>query len=121
MRKPVVYSPSRRPSAGSAVGAGEAPVSEPLVPAVPKPRWRDRLASPRAGWLLSAGLMATLIGVLAWQASRPASLPLTQKTIDDAVLRSLSTQVLPSPAARAAAVLRPPRVRGASYGRHHPE
>ncbi|MBA4195772.1 MAG: peptidase S1 [Comamonadaceae bacterium] len=116
MRKPVVYSPSRRPSAGSAVGAGEAPVSEPLVPAVPKPRWRDRLASPRAGWLLSAGLMATLIGVLAWQASRPASLPLTQKTIDDAVLRSLSTQVLPSPAARAAEVIRPAVVRVQSYG-----
>ncbi len=115
MRKPVVYSPSRRPSAGPAVAID--PPGTPQAEPVPAPRraWRERLASPRAGWLLSASLMAVLAGVLVWQASRPAPLQLTQKTIDEAVLRSLSTQVLPSPAARAAEVIRPAVVRVQSY------
>ncbi|WP_302175873.1 S1C family serine protease [uncultured Hydrogenophaga sp.] len=115
MRKPAVYSPSRRPSAAPAVAVAS-PGTPPAEPApASRSAWRERLASPRAGWLLSAGLMAVLAGVLVWQASRPAPLQLTQKTIDEAVLRSLSTQVLPSPAARAAEVIRPAVVRVQSY------
>ncbi len=117
MRKPVVYSPSRRSTAATAV-AGEAPVASQVGPVqAPRAAWRERLASPRTGWLVSASLMAVLAGVLVWQVSRPEPLPLTQKAIDQAVLRSLSTQVLPSQAARAAEVIRPAVVRVQSYGR----
>ncbi|MGC4366203.1 S1C family serine protease [Hydrogenophaga sp. R2] len=114
MRKPAVYSPSRRPSAASAVAA--APVEPAEATPVSRPPWRERWRSPRTGWLLSAGLAAALVGLLVWQASRPAPLALTQKAIDQAVLRSLSTQVLPSQAARAAEVIRPAVVRVQSYG-----
>lgn len=115
MRKPAVYSPSRRPSAAPAVAV--APVEPGAAAAQARPSWRERWRSPRAGWMLSAGLAATLAGVLVWQVSRPEPLPLTQKAIDQAVLRSLSTQVLPSQAARAAEVIRPAVVRVQSYGR----
>lgn len=115
MRKPAVYSPSRRPSAAPAVPA--APVPPAAVAPTARAGWRERWRSPRAGWALSAGLALALAGVLVWQAGRPAAVPLTQKAIDEAVLRSLSTQVLPSQAARAAEVIRPAVVRVQSYGR----
>lgn len=119
MRKPVVYSPSRRPSAGSAaaVGAAESPVPGGMAPApVARAGWRERWRSPRAGWAFSALLLLLLLGVWFRQSGQTPTVPLTQKAIDEAVLRSLSTQVLPSPAARAAEIIRPAVVRVQSYG-----
>lgn len=118
MRKPVVYSPSRRPAVSAA--AAEAPPvqpvqSPPTAPPAFRARWRSLWASPRAGWGLAGVLMAALLLLVLWPFARPAAPALTQKTIDEAVLRSLTTQVLPSPSARAAEVIRPAVVRVQSY------
>lgn len=115
MRRPVVYSPSRRPAVAPAVAPDPVVATAPVPPGVRR-RWRERLLGPRAGWVLSGGLLAALAGVLVWQAGHPAGPALTQKAIDEAVLRSLTTQVLPSPAARAAEAIRPAVVRVQSYG-----
>lgn len=54
-------------------------------------------------------------GVSWWQGNGAGARPLSQKDIDDAVLRTLSTRALPSPAARAAEVVRPSVVRVEAY------
>ena len=46
----------------------------------------------------------------------PGQPPLTQKDIDAAVLRTLQTATLPSPAAKAADIIRPSVVRVVGYG-----
>jgi len=123
MPKTAKYSPSRRPAGpgGAAVGPGTpadpAPAAEP---AVRVGRWRSALArgaaNPRFMWaailLLSAALAAVLV-------LRPpgAGAPLTQKDIDAAVLRTMSTQVMPSAAARAAEKIRPSVVHVLSFGK----
>jgi len=71
----------------------------------------DRLKLPL--WVAVGGLFALLL--VYWHASLTPSLrPLTQKDIDAAVLRTLKTKTLPSPAAKAYEVIRPSvvRVRG---------
>jgi S1-C subfamily serine protease len=114
MRQPVVYSPSRRPATPPAVADRPGDGSASGGPAVPA-RWRRWRAHPKSGWWLSALLAAVVVGGAGWQASRPTGPVLTQKAIDEAVLRTLSTQVLPSPSARAAEVIRPAVVRVQSY------
>jgi S1-C subfamily serine protease len=66
-------------------------------------------------WLVIA-LLALACAVLVWQRS-PAAAPLTQKDIDAAVLRTLTTQALPSATARAAALVGPSVVRVVALGR----
>jgi S1-C subfamily serine protease len=62
--------------------------------------------------LLSALLLASV-----WQRGPGSGQALTQKDIDAAVLRTLSTQNIPSAAARAAEKIRPSVVRVMSYSR----
>lgn len=119
MRKTPLYSRSVR--AGPAPPMAGADVPEPAV-ALPEParpaRWRERLAraavNPRLTWSAWLLLLALLGGVW-WQQSVRAPKPLTQKDIDAAVLRTLTTQNLPSRAARAAEKIRPAVVRVVSY------
>ena len=74
-------------------------------------KFNDRLKLPL--WVAAGGLFALLL--VFWHASlTPSPRRLTQKDIDAAVLRTLETKTLPSPAAKAYEVIRPSvvRVRG---------
>ena len=111
MRKPALYSRSVRVA--------------PAVPAAPEPqaapepaRWRQALGraavTPRVMWAALA-LLASLLLASQWQQQRNAPRALTQKDIDAAVLRTFTTQNLPSRAARAADKIRPAVVRVVAY------
>ncbi|WP_439115462.1 S1C family serine protease [Hydrogenophaga sp.] len=114
MRKPALYSRSARAT------VVVAPV--PAVAAVgpPKPLLGHRLAragnSPRVLWGAMALLGMLLAGVLL--RGPGAASGLTQKDIDAAVLRTLTTQNLPSVAARAAEQIRPSVVRVVSLAKN---
>ena len=121
MRKPPLYSRSARTGPAPEVerADGPAPSAAPSSPDhMARRRWRGRLAraavSPRVTWSAWLLLLALLGGVW-WQQSARAPKPLTQKDIDAAVLRTLTTQNLPSRAARAAEKIRPAVVRVVSY------
>ncbi len=115
MRKPALYSRSRPPAAAlpAAPSASQPPVEPPRV----RP-WRAALAraavNPRVMWAALALLGALLLASVL-QRGPLGPKALTQKDIDAAVLRTLSTQNLPSPAARAAEKIRPAVVRVKSY------
>jgi S1-C subfamily serine protease len=121
MRKPALYSPSTRPVVPQA-GAHGMPPPEPAADApVKKPRrWRANAAraaaSPRVMWSALA-LLAALLATSVWHNRAHGPQALTQKDIDAAVLRTLTTQNMPSPAARAAEKIRPAVVRVMSYGK----
>ncbi len=127
MRKPALYSPSSRAGVSqhdAVVRPGE-PVAGVAVEA-PKPSTRmgrlraasSRAAStPRVMWSAMA-LLAALLAASVWQGGVNGSQALTQKDIDAAVLRTLTTQNLPSRAARAAEKIRPAVVRVMSYGKN---
>lgn len=125
MRKPALYSPSRRAGISQATVGADEPVS---AEAVEEPRRAGRLvrlraalaraaASPRVMWSAMA-LLAALLAASVWQAGALGPKALTQKDIDAAVLRTLTTQNLPSRAARAAEKIRPAVVRVMSYGKN---
>ncbi len=119
MRKSAKYSPSRR----TAPVEVEAPAAETVPPAPERPRrrWRAAVArtatQPRLMWAAIALLSVALIAMV-WQQQRGGAAALTQKDIDAAVLRTLTTQVMPSPTARAAEKIRPSVVRVLSYGKN---
>jgi S1-C subfamily serine protease len=127
MRKPALYSRTVRRSAersaleGAALTAPaqpepEAPGAAPLETG--RRPWRKRLAqawvNPRWMWAAMALLSALLLASV-WQNRLHGPRALTQKDIDAAVLRTLSTQNLPSAAARAAEKIRPSVVRVMSF------
>jgi S1-C subfamily serine protease len=129
MRKPALYSRSVR--AGTppvAVHAGAAPATPPLATApgraserARRRRWRAAIAravtDPRALWAALAVLLVAL-AVSVWQLRAHTPRALTQDDIDAAVLHTLTTQSLPSVAARAAEKIRPSVVRVESYARN---
>ncbi|MEW6481029.1 MAG: trypsin-like peptidase domain-containing protein [Pseudomonadota bacterium] len=123
MRKPALY--SRTPRTGPLTGV---PVvrDEPARPeatGAPSTRssWRQRMGraatDPRVMWA-SLLLLSVALGVSLWQGRVGAGQALTQKDVDAAVLRTLTTQVLPSPAARAAEKVRPSVVRVEAFARN---
>jgi len=120
MRQSAKYSPSRRaaPAEQAAPIAAEAS-SGPAASERPPRRWlaavARQLTQQRLLWAAVALLSAALIASVWQQRQVPAAL--TQKDIDAAVLRTLTTQVMPSPAARAAEKVRPAVVRVLSYGK----
>ena len=116
MRKPALYSSSRRSRdllasmASVAEGDPGQPEGAPVAPLRRSSRWRRWGRSPRVMWSAMA-LLAVLLGV-SWYGPFASRAPaLTQKDIDAAVLRTLTTQVLPSATARAAEKIRPSVVR----------
>ena len=121
MRQVPLYSRSVRTDPAPAVerADGPAPGAGPTSTEPPRrARWRARLSraavNPRVTWSAWLLLLALLGGVW-WQQSARAPRALTQKDIDAAVLRTLTTQNLPSRAARAAEKIRPAVVRVVSY------
>ena len=123
MRKPALYSPSHRAGPPQA-DARAVPVDE--AEATPAPAGRMRrfrqasaraASSPRVMWSVMV-LIAALLAASVWQGGVNGPKALTQKDIDAAVLRTLTTQNLPSRAARAAEKIRPAVVRVVSYGKN---
>lgn len=125
MRRPAFYSRSPRtqpPAADEAAERADAPASPeaatvgvgsvPPGTPVKKPGWQPGRRSFALLIVLSAALVT---GAVLW-APRPGARVLTQKDIDAAVLRTLQTNTLPSPAAKAADIIRPSVVRVVSYG-----
>lgn len=120
MRQSAKYSPSRRAALPAGAALPTQPASSEPAVADPAPRrWRTGMArqftQQRLLWAAVALLSAALVA-MAWQ-QRQGPAALTQKDIDAAVLRTLTTQVMPSPAARAAEKVRPAVVRVLSYGK----
>ena len=139
MRRPAAYSPSRparsasaadattpaaaRASAATASHSGNDDTANsaalavgglPTTTSAPRtrPLWRQRaLVVLAAAALLAAGALGAR-----WMAPRGAA-ALTQADVDAAVLRTLREQPLPSPAAKAAALVGPSVVRVVGFGR----
>jgi S1-C subfamily serine protease len=112
MRRPAFYSRSPRGPQDAAVP--DAPgTSIPAPPArVARSRWQPGRRSFAALLVLCVGLGAG--GAMMWP--HQSTRTLTQKDIDAAVLRTLQTATLPSPAAKAAEIIRPSVVRVVGYG-----
>ena len=131
MRRPALYSSSSRPVQHTDVGAGtgsdrnEPSFSQPasidaatsaIAAFHPRPSSLSRLAGRLADhqlyllWSL-VGLLALLLAISFFFPLRSAGLRLTQSDIDAAVLKTLETSPLPSPAARAYDAIIPSVVR----------
>ena len=120
MRKPALYSRSDRhrvPPSGSKVedlgqsagNGGDMPARASTTAS--RPVFRRLARSPRLLWLAWGLLAATLAVSLGLMSQRMAPRALTQDDIDAAVLRTLTTQPMPSASARAAEKIRPSVVR----------
>ena len=131
MRRPALYSSSSRPvqhidaSAGTGSDRNEPSFSQPasvdaatsaIAASHPRPSSLSRLAGRLADhqlyllWSL-VGLLALLLTISFFFPLRSAGLRLTQSDIDAAVLKTLETSPLPSPAARAYDAIIPSVVR----------
>lgn len=119
MRKPALY--SRTPRAGpmpSSVGAvPDAPQAGPTMPPRKRPGLARWATDHRVMWACLL-LLSMALGLSLWQGRSGGGHALTQKDIDAAVLRTLTTQALPSPAARAAEAVRPSVVRVEAFVRN---
>jgi S1-C subfamily serine protease len=108
-----------RSSIGSAQQTVAAPATPPADPPAPPLGRLARLRRLTAGLsaryerflLVALGMAAALAVVAVSQRMAPAAPGLDQKIIDAAVLRTLETATLPSPAARAWEIIRPSVVR----------
>ena len=128
MRRPALYSrsPGTQPQAadstadpasvptpqGEGNGAPPAASDSPISAKPAKAGWQPGRRSFAFSVVLSAALAA---GGATWWPRHHAK-ALTQKDIDAAVLRTLQTNTLPSPAAKAAEIVRPSVVRVVGYG-----
>ena len=88
--------PARNPEAATPAGPVDRAAAAPLV--AKRAAWRRALGSPLP-WLATSVVLALLLGQLLLRA--PPKPPPTQDQIDRAVLHTLETKTLPSPAARA--------------------
>lgn len=109
MRQPALYSRSARTAAVAAAQAAAAP-PQPQRSAGLGQRLAQASTHPRAIWAGMA-LLGTLLLVSVLLRGPGGAREFTQKDIDAAVLRTLTTQNLPSAAARAAEKIRPSVVR----------
>jgi len=122
MRRPALYSSSRRASHDPGGGGfpDEINWAAPPPPQTPSrlSRWFQRASDHQFYLLWSVvGLLALLLALSLAVALRPAARPLTQKDINAAVLKTLETTVLPSPAAKAYDAIIPSVVRVVGLGK----
>ena len=115
MRRPALYSSSRRPAQDAVSLPPPVPAAQPAgaVPATPAFfSW----SNPRLLW--AALLVLTVLLLISLSlALRPMQRKLTQEDINAAVLKTLETTQLPSAAAKAYDVIRPSVVRVTGYGK----
>lgn len=125
MKKRALYSQSAggRPTPEATRGGDEPHAGLAAAPAVQPPplragRLRRFAARYDRALLVLAGAALTGLALVAYQRAAAPARVLRQADIDKAVLHTLSTKVLPSPAARAAEKVRPAvvRVRGVMPG-----
>ncbi|CAN5354131.1 hypothetical protein BH10PSE18_BH10PSE18_42350 [soil metagenome] len=112
MRRPAFYSRSPQPSQDADGPVTDSAAAVAPVGQAPVARWQPG----RKSFALLLVLIVAMAGSGAALWPRGGQAALTQKDIDAAVLRTLQTNTLPSPAARAAEVIRPSVVRVVSYG-----
>ena len=134
MRRPALYSSSKRngpaPGPTGIEGRGAAPTApasqasaarqgaEPARPASGAVRLMQRLAVHNIHLLWSVvGLLALLLAISLFSSLQPAARKLTQKDINAAVLKTLETTVLPSPAVKAYEAIIPSVVRVVGLGK----
>ena len=121
MRRPALYSSSRRASHNTDGGGGPGDTHPASSPAPQTPsRWSrgwQRAAAHQIYLLWSVvGLLALMLALTLAMPLRPAARPLTQKDINAAVLKTLETTVLPSAAAKAYGAIIPSVVRVVGLG-----
>ncbi|MFC5522976.1 S1C family serine protease [Polaromonas jejuensis] len=118
MRRPALYSSSSHGHGGSGATAGpsgEAPPSaEP--PNRPDPIKRWSVHNVYLLWCV-VGLLALLLAINFSLSMQPAAHQLTQENINAAVLKTLETTTLPSPAAKAYDAISPSVVRVVGLGK----
>ncbi len=132
MRRPALYSSARRPSGadGAAAGAHPAKSSDqtaaaitasglPPTAALTNAPGRRRFAALQSLALLwsAVGLLALLLAVSLFLNMRTGGYKLTQDAINAAVLRTLETTELPSPAVKAYEAIIPSVVRVVALGK----
>ncbi len=112
MRRPALYSSAQRALAEPVDSAASStpPDTTAATPDAAAPRHHPIWRAPRALWACIALLVAALL-VTGTLATRSPQRKLTQDDIDAAVLRTLSSNVLPSPAAKAYGAIIPSVVR----------
>lgn len=112
MRRPALYSSAShaRPAPPDGDAAPNLPPPTEAVPTAPPPPRKRWWSDPRLLWATIVLLAAAALGA-GTLALRPGARSLTQKDIDAAVMRTLETNVLPSPAAKAYAAIIPSVVR----------
>nr|WP_145546259.1 trypsin-like peptidase domain-containing protein [Variovorax boronicumulans] len=112
MRRPALYSSASRgrPAPPDADVGPTSPPPTAAVPAAAPPARKRWWSDPRLLWATIVLLAAAALGA-GTLALRPGARSLTQKDIDAAVMRTLETNVLPSPAAKAYAAIIPSVVR----------
>jgi S1-C subfamily serine protease len=114
MRPPALYSSSTasRPAGPGVAAAGGPDTAAP--PSVSRQVWRLAAADPRWLWSAIGALALGLLAVLVFSSSTSVR-RLTQDDIDAAVLKTLETAQLPSPASKAYAAIAPSVVQVVSY------
>jgi S1-C subfamily serine protease len=120
MRRPALYSNSS-PISGAPVASPEGAVPDAGNAATtPEPapsrlaRWRISPSDPRVLWSAIVLLTVLLLATVAWVVQKTPR-QLTQKDINAAVLKTLETAELPSPASKAYEAIYPSVVRVTSF------
>lgn len=116
MRRPALYSNSSRTAQkADPAGSPQAEVSRPTT----RLQQVTRHLSPRNFYLLWSviGLLALLLAISFSMALKPGARKLTQNDINAAVLKTLETTLLPSPAAKAYQTVIPSVVRVVAIGK----
>lgn len=115
MRKPALYSSSTADRSAVPVAApAAAPLQAPAATTPLRQRLQAFATDPRLLWLAIGALTLLVLLTLSFS-SAPGTRKLTQEDIDAAVLKTLETVVLPSPATRAYDTILPSVVRVVGY------